>query len=189
MKKGLLFYIFAAATLCFAASCSSDDEDVWEKYADYREANDAFINEQANLVDENGKKVYSRIIPAWNKDAYVLMRWFNDTTATTNNRKPIYTSTVDVKYYGRTYEDVPFDSSYRSLSPADSVSRFQLNSVISGWVIALEKMHIGDSVEVIVPYSYAYGSSGNSSIPPFSVLKFNIKLVDIPGQFVRPTDN
>ena len=115
------------------------------------------------------------------------MRWFNDTTATTNNRKPIYTSTVDVKYYGRTYEDVPFDSSYRSLSPADSVSRFQLNSVISGWVIALEKMHIGDSVEVIVPYSYAYGSSGNSSIPPFSVLKFNIKLVDIPGQFVRPT--
>lgn len=186
MKKGHLFSLFAAATLCLIASCSSDDDDVWQQYANHREANEAFIDQQAELTDDDGNKVYTRIIPAWNKDAYVLMRWFNDTTKTMNNRRPIYTSTIDVKYYGRTYDDVPFDSSYLSTSPADSIKRFQLNSVISGWVIALEKMHIGDTVEVIVPYAYAYGSTGNTAILPFSTLKFNIKLVDIPGQFVRP---
>lgn len=171
----------------FVSSCSDDDDsDVWEEYKDYREANDAYMEAQAALTDENGEPVYTKVVPAWNKNAYVLMRWFNDTTLTRDNLTPLYTSTVDVKYYGRTYEDEPFDSSYLSLEPADSVVRFQLNSVITGWTIAMERMHVGDTVEVLVPYAQAYGSSTMSSILPFSALKFNIKLVNIAGQNIRP---
>lgn len=175
-----------AAALGFAA-CSDDDEsDLWEEYADYREANVAFMEEHEALKGADGKPVYTRVVPAWNKDAYVLMRWFNDTTATKGNLTPIYTSTVDVKYYGRTYQDEPFDSSYLSLAPADSVVRFQLNSVIAGWTIAMERMHVGDSVEVLVPYQQAYGSTASDVILPYSALKFNIKLVNVAGEFVRP---
>lgn len=179
--------LIGAATLGLASSCSNDDnKDVWDEYADYREANDAFMAEQEALTDAQGKPVYTKVIPAWNKNAYVLMRWFNDTTATEGNLRPLYTSTVDVKYYGRTYDDIPFDSSYLSLTPADSVVRFKLNSVITGWAIAMERMHVGDTVEVVVPYNFAYGSSSQSSLKPFSALRFNIKLVNVAAEYIRP---
>lgn len=178
--------IGAAATIGFSSCSSDDDSDIWDQWTDYREANEAFMTEQEELTDAQGKKVYTKVVPAWNKNAYVLMRWINDTTKTEGNLRPLYTSTVDVKYYGRTYENEPFDSSYLSLTPADSVVRFRANGVIPGWTIALERMHVGDSVEVLVPYSQGYGSSSQGKIKPFSALKFNIKLVDIPGEYIRP---
>lgn len=179
--------LIGALAAGFGTSCSEDeDSDVWDEYKDYREANEAYMAAQATLTDANGELVYTKVVPAWNKNAYVLMRWFNDTTLTRDNLTPLYTSTVDVKYYGRNYEDEPFDSSYLSLEPADSVVRFQLNSVITGWTIAMERMHVGDTVEVLVPYAQGYGSSSTGSILPFSALKFNIKLVNIAGQNIRP---
>ncbi len=178
--------LIGAATLGFASCGSDDDSDAWDQYADYREANDAFMAEQEALTGADGKAVYTRVVPAWNKNAYVLMRWFNDTTKTQGNLRPLYTSTVDVKYYGRTYDDEPFDSSYLSLTPADSVVRFTVNGDIPGWTIAMERMHVGDTVEVLVPYTQAYGSSSQGAIKPFSALKFNIKLVDIAGEYIRP---
>lgn len=188
MKKFFLFTFIGALAAGFISSCSSGDDsnDVWDEYKDYREANDAFMVEQEALTDDNGNKVYTKVVPAWNENAYVLMRWFNDTTLTRENLTPIYTSTVDVKFYGRNYENEPFDSSYLSLQPADSVIRCQINSVIPGWAIAMEKMHVGDTVEVIIPYAQAYGSTSRKGILPFSALKFNIKLVNVAGQNIRP---
>lgn len=187
MGKRIIYLLTGLLTLGFA-SCSSDDDDsdVWKEYAEYREANEAYINAQEALKDASGNPVYTRVVPAWNKNAYVLMRWFNDTTKTSSNLTPLYTSTVDVKYYGRNYQDEPFDSSYLSLTPADSVVRFSLTKVISGWPIAMERMHVGDSVEVLVPYAQGYGSGSSGKIKPYSTLKFNIKLVDVAGEYVRP---
>lgn len=179
--------LIGAISMGLATSCSNDDDgDVWDDYADYREANEEWIAEQASLTDADGNPVYTKVVPAWNKNAYVLMRWFNDTTATASNLRPLYTSTVDVKYYGRLYDDEPFDSSYLSLAPADSVVRFRLNSLVSGWTIAMERMHVGDTVEVLIPYAFAYGSSSQGKVTPFSSLKFNIKLVNVAGEYIRP---
>lgn len=179
--------LLGAVILGFATSCSSDDEsDTWEEYADYREANIKYIEDAEALKGSDGKPLYTRVVPAWNKNAYVLMRWFNDTVETQGNLRPLYTSTVDVKYYGRTYQDEPFDSSYLSLSPADSVVRFSLPSLVSGWAIAMERMHVGDTVEVLIPFAQGYGSSSSGIIKPYSTLKFNIKLVNIAGEYIRP---
>ena len=65
-------------------------------------------------------------------------------------------------------------------SYGDSLYRTDLSKVISGWGIVLQEMHVGDSVEVLIPYQSAYGAIGYGSVPPYSNLKFNIKLVDIP---------
>ena len=113
-----------------------------------------------------------------------MIKYFNDKALTENNLSPLYTSTVDVKYIGRLYDDVAFDSSYTSTSPADSVTRFKLNNLIEGWVVGLTDMHIGDSCELIIPYEFAYGATGSSSINPYSNLRFNLKLVDIPGYVI-----
>jgi FKBP-type peptidyl-prolyl cis-trans isomerase len=50
----------------------------------------------------------------------------------------------------------------------------------------MENMRCGDSVEVIIPYGLAYGSTGSTSIYPYSNLKFNIRLVDIPLYELKP---
>ena len=169
-------------------SCNLDnDKDTdSENYRKWKELNDNYIVDVAKELGDDGKPLYTRVVPAWNQNAYVLMRWFNDTTLTRQNLRPLYTSTVDCKYIGRYYNDVAFDSSYLSVSPADSIFRTSLTSVITGWTIAFEKMHVGDSVEVIVPYEQGYGTSTSGSVPAYSVLKFGIKLVDVAGEYIRP---
>ena len=92
-----------------------------------------------------------------------------------------------MKYIGRLYNDVPFDSSYlQTASYGDSLFRTQPSSVIQGWTIALLDMRVGDSARVVIPYNLGYGSSGSGVIPPYSTLVFDMKLVDIPFFEVRP---
>ena len=167
------------------ASCDLNSTDYWEEYRDWREANNEWIEEKELETDDNGDLHYAKIVPSWNTGTYVLMHYFNDTTETMGNLKPLSTSTVDIKYYGRLYDDTAFDSSYTSTDPADSVYREYLPNFVSGMSIAIQNMHVGDTVEAIVPYGIGYGSSGYGSIYPYSHLVFNIRLVDIPGYVIR----
>ncbi len=168
------------------ASCNLDTKNEnADLYEDWFNRNQQWLAEQAELKDANGKPVYTVVKPKWNSNAYVLMRWFNDTTLNADNLRPLYTSTVDCKYYGRLYNDVPFDSSYANLTPADSIYRTRLTDVIPGWTIAFERMRVGDTVEVIVPFSQGYGAQESGSIPAYSNLKFNIKLVDVYKQYLK----
>lgn len=174
-----------AITASFA-SCNSSNEDYWTEYAEWRDANNAWIEAQAALKTADGKDFYTKIVPTWNSQAYVLMHYYNDTMLTKDNLKPLSSSTCDVKYHGKLYNDVAFDSSYLSTAPADSVYRSYLPNMVAGWSIALQKMHIGDSCQIIIPYSYGYGDRSMGTIKPYSHLVFNIKLVDIPGYEKKP---
>lgn len=161
-------------------SCHNDDDN-WENYKEWRNANAAWLERQADST-VNGRQYYVTVRPEYDKGQYVLMHWFNDRNATQNNLQPYYTSTVDVKYIGYLYNGEPFDSSYlMTASYGDSIFRTTLKSVISGWAIALQEMHVGDSVEVVIPYQSAYGISGYGNIDPYSNLRFCMKLVDIPA--------
>jgi len=173
MKK-LVNILFVALALTQLCSCLGDN--TWDQYKDWRNANNEWYSQQKASGE------YQTITAPWDASAEVLMHWHNDTLSTRNNLKPLLSSTVDVKYHGRLYDDVAFDSSYRSKSPADSIFRTTINSgVIEGWMIALTNMHVGDSCTVIIPYEQAYGSSSSSSIKPYSVLIFDMKLKDIYG--------
>ncbi len=170
--------------MAFAAivsSCSSNNEDYWSEYAEWREANNAWIEAKAAQKTADGKDYYTKVVPSWNSQAYVLMHYYNDTMLTKDNLKPLYTSTCDVKYHGSLYNGTAFDSSYLSTQPADSLYRSYLPNMVQGWSIALQKMHIGDSCQIIIPYSYGYGAASQGTIKPYSHLVFNIKLVGIPG--------
>ena len=183
MKK-LLFCLIAFVAFSVVVSC--DDDDTWKKYEEWRKINKEWIAQQTILPGEDGKPYYTKIVPSWNSQAYVIIKYFNDTMLTKDNLKPLLTSTVDVKYIGRLYNDVAFDSSFMRTTPADSVFRTKLTGVIEGWQIALMNMHIGDSCEIVIPSDQAYGSSGSGSIYPYSALKFHVKLVGIPGYYVKP---
>lgn len=187
--KSLKLYLATLVAIVLMVSCNLDDNDTTtEAYDNWRQNNEQWLQEQHDLRDDAGHAVYTKVVPAWNRNAYVLMRWFNDTTLTRGNLRPLFTSTVDCKYIGRLYNDQPFDSSYTSTVPADSIYRTRLTDVIGGWTIAFERMHVGDSVEIIVPYQQAYGTSWSGKIPPYSMLRFNIKLTNVAGEYIRPNE-
>lgn len=80
-------------------------------------------------------------------------------------------SVVSVHYTGRTINGKVFDSSRGGVAPA-----FRLRDLIPGWIIALQKMSIGDRWEIYIPSEQAYGRLDQPGIPGGSTLIFEIEL-------------
>lgn len=181
MKKLLLYITLAATAIgCFTACDDDDAQTTWDTYADWREQNDAWVSEMAARKNSDGTPYYTRLIPSWNPGTMVLIHYFNDRVATEGNLSPLYTSTVDVRYVGRDCLGAGFDSSTLATTYGPGIARFGVNGVIQGWSIALQDMRVGDTCEIIVPYGAAYGSTSTTAIKPYSALRFNLRLVDIP---------
>lgn len=178
-----------ALTCTLFCSCN-EESDIYDKsdYSGWKDTNQAWLNEQLNRVDANGRPYFSKIVPVWNPAAYVLIHYFNNTDETAGNLVPLLTSTVDVRYRVALCDGTPVDSSSNVVTPVPGALRVQLSDLglISGWKIALTHMHVGDTCEVVIPYLQAYGESGYGTIKPYSNLQFNLRLVDIPYYEVRP---
>ena len=122
MKKLPLIFLFIGLVVGFI-SCSEEDEN-WNEYKEWRNTNNAWLTEQGKRLNPDGTRYYDTIRPDYDKGQYVLAHWFNDRKLTQGNLKPYYTSTVDVKYIGRLYNDEPFDSSYTLMADyGDSIFR------------------------------------------------------------------
>ncbi|MBR3451240.1 MAG: FKBP-type peptidyl-prolyl cis-trans isomerase [Muribaculaceae bacterium] len=172
MKKFFYTAIMAIVAITSLNSCLG--KSIEDEYKGWREKNVEWYERQA----ASGQ--YTRMIASWDPSAQVLMRWHNDTMLTRGNLKPLITSTVDVKYRLTLYDGTPVDSSYLAASPADSIYRAKVSANVEGWMIALTRMHVGDSCTVIIPYQQGYGSTKRSDVlVPYSTLVFDMKLVDI----------
>ncbi|MCI8998853.1 MAG: hypothetical protein HFJ95_07660 [Muribaculaceae bacterium] len=182
--KPILFFLLGL--VAFTACNDDENQTTWDEYKEWREDNSAFFEEKKFLMTPEGTNYYQTITPAWNSTAQVLIRYLNDRSLTAGNLSPMLTSTVDVKYIGRLYNGEAFDSSYNLKVNGDSIFRTSLTSLIQGWQIALVNMHVGDSVEIVLPYNMGYGTTQSGIIKPYSTLIFNLKLVDIPYYEVRP---
>lgn len=98
---------------------------------------------------------------------------------------PLYSDTVRVHYRGRlipsaSYSDgKQFDSSWQGTYDTSSMvpAKMSISSMIDGFTTALMSMHVGDRWEIYIPWQLGYGSSSSSSsIPNYSVLRFDITL-------------
>ena len=92
-----------------------------------------------------------------------------------NGPSPKETDEVEVHYKGHLIDGKEFDSSYARNQPA----QFPVNRVIPGWTEALQLMKVGAKYELTIPPQLAYGERGNPSIPPNSVLVFDVELLKI----------
>ncbi len=88
---------------------------------------------------------------------------------------PAATDRVKVQYKGALTNGTEFDSSYKRGQPAE----FQVGGVIKGWVEALQLMKEGSKWELYIPPTLAYGEAARPSIPPNSVLIFEVELLEI----------
>lgn len=83
-------------------------------------------------------------------------------------------SVVTVHYTGKTINGRTFDTSRGGVAQA-----FRLRELIPGWIIALQRMHVGDRWEVYIPAEQAYGKLNQPGIPGGSTLIFDIELTGI----------
>ena len=88
---------------------------------------------------------------------------------------PKPTDEVTVNYRGMLLDGTEFDSSYKRGQPAT----FPVNGVIPGWQEALVLMKPGAKWELFVPPNLAYDANSPPSIPPGSLLKFDVELIKI----------
>jgi FKBP-type peptidyl-prolyl cis-trans isomerase FklB len=88
---------------------------------------------------------------------------------------PKPTDQVTVQYRGRFLNGTEFDSSYSHGQAAS----FRVGAVIKGWQEALPMMKPGAKWELFVPPELAYDLDSPPTIPPGSLLVFDIELVKI----------
>ncbi len=93
---------------------------------------------------------------------------------------PSASDTVNVHYRGTFTNGKEFDSSYKRGAPLS----FPLNRVIPCWTEGLQKMKVGGKAKLTCPSAIAYGErgAGGGSIPPNSILQFEVELLGIGGR-------
>ncbi|MCU0378084.1 MAG: FKBP-type peptidyl-prolyl cis-trans isomerase [Bacteroidales bacterium] len=92
--------------------------------------------------------------------------------------KPAATDMVKVHYTGTLIDSTKFDSSVDRGAPAE----FGVNQVIQGWQEGIQLMPVGSKFKFYIPYELGYGESGTGPIPPYSVLVFEVELLEIIKQ-------
>lgn len=192
--KVITYFLMAMMTVVTLSSCSEETSEIPE-YADWQMTNEAFMAEKlaAAEADKNDDLVAYRNYSlssnlSMTKDNSIVMKWLEKGEGTDS---PIYTDSVMVHYVGYLLKstskqdaDDPelgyvFDQSYKgTFNPALSTpARFKLAGLTDGFATALMHMHTGDRCKVYVPYNLAYGTAGSGSIPGYSTLVFDIRLV------------
>jgi FKBP-type peptidyl-prolyl cis-trans isomerase FkpA len=91
--------------------------------------------------------------------------------------KPEANSSIKVHYAGSLIDGLEFDSSYKRNEPVT----LSLENIIAGWKEVLPLMPVGSKFKVYIPSELGYGEAGaaGGKIKPFSVLVFDIELLDI----------
>ncbi len=131
-----------------------------------KQAAESKAKEDAFLA-ENGKK--SGVITTASGLQYEIL-------APGSGPKPRADQTVVVNYVGTLTDGTKFDSSYDRNQPEE----FPLNFVIPGWTEGIQLMSVGSKYRFYIPSALGYGAqgAGNGFIPPYSVLVFEVELLE-----------
>ncbi len=90
---------------------------------------------------------------------------------------------VAIRYIGRfvsrNIENIIFDNSADGRTSCGCATFTVGTGVIAGWTEALQLMHQGDRILLLVPSYLAYGPTGSGTIPPDTPLLFDMELLTI----------
>jgi FKBP-type peptidyl-prolyl cis-trans isomerase len=89
---------------------------------------------------------------------------------------PTLSNTVSVRYKGYFLSGTVFDE---NPAPKAVFTTLLGGGIITGWKIGLQKFKKGGKGKLFIPSSYAYGSSGQGSIPGYTPLVFDVEMVDV----------
>ena len=88
MKKfPLIITFFTIVCISFLSCIENEGEEYWEKYKDWREANQLWLEEQALIKNADGSSYYEVLNPVWDKKSYVLIHYFSKQISENKNTK------------------------------------------------------------------------------------------------------
>ncbi|MCB9201663.1 MAG: FKBP-type peptidyl-prolyl cis-trans isomerase [Flavobacteriales bacterium] len=93
---------------------------------------------------------------------------------------PKPTDKVTVNYEGKLQDGIVFDSTKDN--NGGKPREIALNQAILGWSEGIQLMKKGAKYRFFVPPSLGYGENGTGPIPPYSVLIFDVELVDFKSK-------
>ena len=193
--KVLPFYLFILLPLFTSCSEEASEE---EEYANWKNRNEQFLASLANdsLKQSNWQRIKLFSLDPTTEGAasdYIYVKKISNGEGT---EMPIYTDSVRVVYRGRLIpsksypQGFIFDSTvYGEYSPVTAYTKRQLvSNTILGYATALQNMHKGDYWRVYIPSELGYGTSDYSTIPGYSVLVFDLTLLDFSpvGETMKP---
>lgn len=119
----------------------------------------------------------------YNDDDYIVVHILKKGNSDANL---LYTDSIQLSYRGRLIPsdsyangyvfDQTFDADEYSSETAKPTKTTVNYGWIDGFTTALLGMHVGDHWQVFIPANLAYGSSVNSTIPAYSMLRFEMAL-------------
>lgn len=182
------------------ASCS--ESSVENKYANWRERNEAFIDSIATVFEQKKDPDLFRYEDQRNIGNYIYYKVLE--SGDQSSDLPYLTSTVNVFYRGmlidllgspvinllkepryitKAYKKLPvFDKNFTEDDPnfeTNQPTAYVVGNLVSGWIEILQHMHEGDRWELYIPYRSGYGSTPNGAIPAYSTLIFDLTRLDI----------
>jgi FKBP-type peptidyl-prolyl cis-trans isomerase FklB len=195
LSKYFLMMPMALMLALSLASCSENDDTV-EEYPDWKNTNTAYFNNlyaTAKTAIESGDTSW-KIFRKWSASAADESQTYNPEDCIVvkvlengaGSGCPLYNDNVWVHYQGRllpstSYADgYVFDQSFYGTFNENTAVATQLavSGTVDGFATALQEMHIGDHWQVYIPYQLGYGeSSSDTTIPAYSLLIFDIRLV------------
>ena len=164
-KDGLMSVSDASQTAKRLMQVVKDDV-LLEKYGANKKAGEDFLAANANLAKKK-KKSGITVLPSGLQYKVLVAG---------NGPVPKATDKVKVKYEGRLLDGTVFDSTEKH--GGEPIS-FRPSEVIKGWTEALTMMPVGSKWQLYIPQELAYGSRATGDIPPFSVLIFDVEVVEI----------
>ncbi len=195
MKKYILLSLLFTQCLLLFTSC--DETEEVNKYADWRNRNEAFIDSLKSVYDAKTDPELIQIIPYAEKNYPIYAKKLKTVTS---GETPLYTDSVTAFYRGMLIDEAVFGAAttphyytklYQSLDVFDknfegeepnafeSPTKFIVNEQVYGWVEVLQRMKVGERWEIYIPWQQGYGSAGKLSIPGYSTLIFDLNLVSI----------
>ncbi len=205
MKKRILLLFPCLVLLAgLFVSCSESTEE--GTYSNWQARNEAFIDSIKGLNPtqiESGDTLAVAAVPAGelfslfvksastttDKLTYIYCKKIKANAA---GRRPLYSESVNVFYYGTMINGTEFDGNFKGYSALDqtfsagkeptefdSTTPFKVNGGVLGFNEALQYMRTGERWMVYIPWKLGYGSIGKAGIPGYSTLTFDLDLISV----------
>ena len=189
-KSSSLWEGLGVGLLLLFTSCSKEETEAGE-FDNWQQRNETFFASLADSLNVNPTQ-WERILSyahssATNHDIdkYIYVKKLENGDG---GECPAFTDSVRIIYQGRLIPSATFTEGYvfdgtvfGKFSPVtSSTTRLSVSNTIEGFSTALQHMHRGDHWRVYIPHTLGYGEEGSStaSIPGYSVLVFELQLID-----------
>jgi FKBP-type peptidyl-prolyl cis-trans isomerase FkpA/FKBP-type peptidyl-prolyl cis-trans isomerase FklB len=139
-----------------------------QKEMQEKQAKEGEVNKAAGMAFLKENKSKKGVVETASGLQYVVLK-------EGNGPSPKPSDSVKVHYRGTLLDGTEFDSSYSRNKPAE----FPLQGVIKGWTEGIPTMKVGGKTKFFIPSDLAYGDTGRPSIPPSSLLVFEVELLEI----------